>query len=178
MREADSWVTQALVAVFDNHDGARHALRAIQRFGITAEALSVLGKGITDFEQAAGIFILNGTPKMFGGISSILDDMWEPLPSHALVWIKSVGLVAGVGPIVRSLANAIEAARREDPHTISTFGDALAAIGAPASSIVRHETELADGKILVIVHGRLEELLQVQSLLLEIHVFDTELLAA
>ena len=51
-------------------------------------------------------------------------------------------------------------------------------VGAPVSSVLQHEADLLDGKILVIVQGPFEYLLQVQSLLLEIQVFETEFLVA
>ena len=111
-------------------------------------------------------------------LGAIWDGMWGASPSCAFVWVRFMGLVAAIGPIVGRLADALEGVREEDSRGISTVGDALAAIGAPVSSVLQHETDLLDGKILVIVQGHLEYLLQVRSLLFEIQVFETELLVA
>ena len=178
METVDAWTTQALVAVVDDLDQTRHALHELQQFGILPHELSLLGKGVTGSEQAAGVCVVDGSPSMLGGVGAVWSGLWGPALSHAFVWIRYVGLVAAVGPIVESLLDAIEDADEADPRNISAVGDALAAMGAPAASVLQHETDLLDGKILVIVQGRLEYLLQVQSLLLEIQVVETEFLVA
>ena len=159
--------TNSVVAVFQSHDQAEAAVRELQKDGFDMKQLSIVGKDIRTEEHVVGYYnagdrmLYWGKQGAFWG--GFWGGMWALLFGSAFFFVPGIGPLLVAGPLVVWIVGVLEGAAIVGG--ISALGAALASIGIPNNSVVRYETEVKNGKILLIAHGTVAEVERVKKLL-------------
>ena len=97
--------------------------------------------------------------------------MWAILFGSAYFLVPGIGPLLVAGPLVVWIVGVLEGA--VVVGGVSALGAALASIGIPKNSIVQYETEVKNGKLLLVAHGTAEEVERAQDLLQQTHAKTT-----
>lgn len=152
-----------VVAVFTDHDQADAAIKALQKAGFDMRKLSIVGKDFHTEEHAVGYFNMGDRVKFWGKKGAFWGGLAGILFSSAFLVIPVVGQVIVLGPIVSSIIGGLEGAAVVG-GTSALFG-ALTSLGIPKDSVVRYESEVGEGKFLVVAHGTPDELARAKTVL-------------
>lgn len=151
------------VAVFTNHDQADAAIRTLQKAGFDMRNLSIVGKDFHTEEHAVGYYNTGDRVKFWGKKGAFWGALAGVLFSSAFLVIPVVGQVVVLGPLVASVVGGLEGAAIGG-GTSALFG-ALASLGIPKDSVVRYESEVKEGRFLVVAHGTADEVARAKTLL-------------
>jgi hypothetical protein len=89
--------------------------------------------------------------------------MWALLTGSAYFLVPGIGPLLVAGPLVVWIVGMLEGAAIVGG--VSALGAALASIGIPNNSVVKYETEVKNGKILLVAHGTTEDVERAKELL-------------
>jgi hypothetical protein len=101
--------------------------------------------------------------KYWGKVGAFWGGFWGLLLGSAFFWVPGVGPLLVGGPLVLWIVGALEEA--VVVGGVTALGAALCSIGIPNNSVVQYETEVKNGKLLLIVHGTYEEVERARELL-------------
>jgi uncharacterized membrane protein len=159
--------TNSVVAIFQSHDQAEAAVRELQKDGFDMKQLSVVGKDLRTEEHVVGYYNAGDRMLYWGGQGAFWGafwgGMWAILAGSAFFWVPGVGQLLVAGPLVVWIVGVLEGA--VVVGGFSALGGALASIGIPNNSIVQYETEVKNGRILLVAHGTAEEVEHAKDLL-------------
>ena len=147
---------ETMVAMYDNHEDAEHAIKKLQQGGFDVKNLSIVGKDYHTDENVVGFYNVGDRMKQWGSNGAFWGGLWGLLVGSAYFMIPGIGPVLIAGTFVSYLVGALEGA--VILGGISAFGAALVSIGIPENSIVEYETELKAGKFMLLAHGSLAEI--------------------
>lgn len=147
--------TNSAVAVFATHAQAEEAVHVLQRSGFDMKKLSIVGKDYHTDEHVVGYYNAGDRMKYWGTVGALWGGFWSLLFGSAFFAIPGFGPVLVAGPLTVSILSALESA--VVVGGIGALGGALASIGIPNNSILQYETELKNGKLLLVVHGTPDE---------------------
>jgi hypothetical protein len=157
----------SVVAIFETHNQAEDAVRELQKDGFDMKKLSIVGKDYHTEEHPVGYYnagdrmLYWGKQGAFWG--GFWGGMWAILFGSAYFLIPGIGPLLVAGPLVVWIVGVLEGAAIVGG--ISALGAALASIGIPKNSVVQYETEVKNGKILLVAHGTAEEVERAKDLL-------------
>lgn len=143
--------TNAVVAIYDAHSAAEDAVKQLQKSGFDMKKLSIVGKDLITDEQVTGYYTVGDRMKHWGKLGAFWGGLWGILFGAAFFWIPGIGSVLVGGPMVAWIVAALESAVAIGG--LSAIGAALYSIGIPKDSIVKYETDVKAGKLLVVVHA-------------------------
>jgi len=149
--------------IFNTHDEAEDAIRALSRSGIDMKKLSLIGKGYHSEEYPVGFYTVGDKIKTWGKTGAFWGAIWGLLISPAVFLIPGVGLLAMAGPIVATLIGGIEGAVLVGG--VSALGAAMSQFGIHKSDIIKYESALKVDKYVLLVHGDAADLAKVGSVL-------------
>ena len=159
--------TNAVVAIFQSHAQAEAAVRTLQKGGFDMKQLSIVGKDIRTEEHVVGYYNAGNRMLYWGGQGAVWGGfwggMWALLFGSAFFFVPGIGPLLVAGPLVVWLVGVLEGAAVVGG--ISALGAALASIGIPNNSVVKYETEVKNGKILLIAHGTVADVERAKELL-------------
>mgnify|MGYP000956919261 CR=1 FL=1 len=141
------------VAIFDDHTGAEHAVKELQKAGFDIKKLSLVGKDYHSDEQVVGYYNTGDRMRYWGKLGAFWGGLWGLLFGSALSFFPGIGPIVVGGPIVMWIVGALEGA--VVLGGISAIGAALYSIGIPKDSVLKYETSLKANKFLLVVHGDL-----------------------
>ena len=153
----------SVVAVFETHDEADRAIRKLQKDGFDMAKLSIVGKDYHTEEHAVGYYNAGDRMVYWGAQGAFWGGFWGLLFGSAFFWVPGVGPLLIAGPLVAWIVAALEGA--VVVGGLSALGGALASIGIPENSIVKYETEVKNGKLLLVAHGTHDEVQRAKTLL-------------
>ena len=153
----------SVVATFDSHDRAEAAIRELQKDGFDMKKLSIVGKDYHTEEHVVGYYTTGDRMKYWGKLGAFWGGFWGILFGSAFFWVPGIGQVLVAGPLVMWIVGALEEAALFGG--LSALGAGLYSIGIPKNSIVQYETEVKNGKLLLVVHGSTEEVNRAKDLL-------------
>jgi hypothetical protein len=157
----------SVVAVFQSHDQAEAAVRELQKDGFDMKQLSIVGKDLHTEEHVVGYYnagdrmLYWGKQGAFWG--GFWGGMWAILFGSAYFLVPGIGPLLVAGPLVVWIVGVLEGAAIVGG--VSALGAALASIGIPKNSVVQYETEVKNGKLLLVAHGTAEEVERAKDLL-------------
>ncbi len=163
--------TNSVVAVFDSHDQAELAIGKLQKDGFDKKQLSIVGKDMHTEEHVVGYYnagermLYWGKQGAFWG--GFWGGMWAILFGSAYFLVPGIGPLLVAGPLVVWIVGVLEGAAIVGG--VSALGAALASIGIPKNSVVQYETEVKNGKLLLVAHGTAEEVENAKELLDQTH---------
>jgi hypothetical protein len=155
--------TNATVAVFANHDQADAAIKALQKAGFDMRNLSIIGKDFHTEEHAVGYYNTGDRVRFWGKKGAFWGGLAGILFSSAFLVIPVVGHIIVLGPLVASIVSGLEGAAVVGGT--SALVAALSGLGIPKDSVIRYETEVKEGKFLVVAHGTADEVARAKTVL-------------
>ena len=159
--------TNSVVAAFDSHDKAESAVRELQADGFDMTKLSIVGKDYHTEEHVVGYYNAGDLMSYWGQQGALWGGLWGFLFGSAFFWVPGLGPLLVAGPLVAWIVGALEGA--VVVGGLSVLGAALASIGIPRNSIVEYETEVKNGKLLLVAHGTADEVERARGLLHRTH---------
>ena len=155
--------TNSVVAVFESHDRADEAIRELQKDGFDMKKLSIVGKDYHTEEHAIGYYTTGDRMLYWGKAGAFWGGFWGLLLGSAFFWVPGVGQLLVAGPLVMWIVGALEEA--VVVGGLGALGAALFSIGIPKNSVVQYETEVKNGKLLLVAHGTADEVERAKDLL-------------
>jgi uncharacterized membrane protein len=155
--------TNSVVAVFENHDQAETAIRKLQKDGFDMKKLSIVGKDYHTEEHVVGYYNTGDQMLYWGKLGAFWGGFWGLLFGSAFFWVPGIGPLLVAGPIVGMIVGALESAAVVGG--LSALGAGLLSVGIPKNSVVQYETEVKNGKLLLVVHGTADEVVRARDLL-------------
>jgi uncharacterized membrane protein len=155
--------TNSVVAVFESHDQAENAIRKLQKDGFDMKKLSIVGKDYHTEEHVVGYYNAGDRMLYWGKMGAFWGGFWGLLFGSAFFWVPGIGPLLVAGPIVAWILGALEGAAVVGG--LSALGAGLLGIGIPKNSVVQYETEVKNGKLLLVVHGAIDEVERAKDLL-------------
>jgi hypothetical protein len=155
--------TSSVVAVFESHDLAENAIRELEHDGFDMKKLSLVGKDYHTEEHVVGYYTTGDRMAYWGKMGAFWGGFWGLLFGSAFFWVPGIGQVLVAGPLVMWIVGALEEAALVGG--ITALGAGLYSIGIPKNSIVQYETEVKNGKLLLVVHGTADEVERARDLL-------------
>ena len=143
--------TNPVVAVYDSHEQAERAVKALQRAGIDMKSLSIAGRGTHTDEHVVGYYNAGDRMKYWGKIGAFWGGFWGLLFGSAMFAIPGFGPLLVAGPWVAWIVGGLEGAAVVGG--VSAAGAGLVSIGIPKDSVLKYEVALKADKFLLIVHG-------------------------
>ena len=159
--------TNSVVAVYDTHDQAEHAVKALQGAGIDMKCLSIAGRGMHTDEQVVGYYNAGDRMKYWGKIGAFWGGFWGLLFGSALFIIPGLGPILAAGPVVAWIVAGLEGAA--EIGALSALGAGLYSMGIPKDSIVKYETALKTDQFLLIAHGTAAEVAKAKDIIETTH---------
>src|SRR5579871_2859572 len=138
--------TNSVVAIFESHDQAESAIHELQKDGFDMKKLSIVGKDYHTEEHVVGYYTTCDRMSYWGKMGAF----WGLLFGSAFFWIPGIGPLLAASPVVAWIIAALEGA--VVVGGISALGAGLYSIGILKHSIVQYETEVKNGKLLLVVH--------------------------
>jgi hypothetical protein len=157
--------TNSVVAVFGSHDQAEDAIRELQKDGFDMKKLSIVGKEYYTEEHVVGYYTTGDRMLYWGKVGAFWGGFWGLLLGSAFFWVPGLGPLLVAGPLVAWIVGALEEAAVVGG--LSALGAALFSIGIPKHSVVQYETEVKNGKLLLVAHGTAHEVERARDLLLQ-----------
>jgi hypothetical protein len=153
----------AVIAVFDDHQGAEAAVKKLAEAGIDMKHLSIVGQGYHTDEKVVGFYNINDRMKFWGTRGALWGGLWGWFIGGMFMIIPGVGHVVVLGYLVTMVISAVEGA--VVVGGLSTLGAALYSSGIPKDSVVGYESALKADNFLVTAHGPAEEMARAKSIL-------------
>jgi hypothetical protein len=155
--------TNSAVAVFGTHEQAEAAVRELQKDGYDMTKLSIVGKDYHTDEHVVGYYTTGDRMWYWGKVGAFWGGFWALLLGSAFFWVPGVGQLLVAGPLVLWIVGALEEAAVVGG--LSALAAGLFSIGIPRHSVLQYETEVKNGKLLLVAHGTAEEVERARELL-------------
>lgn len=159
------------VAVFQSHSKAEQAIRELQAGGIDMKQLSIVGKDYHTDQHVVGYYNAGDRMMYWGTTGALWGGFWSLLFGSAIFAIPGMGPVLVAGPMAMWVVGALESA--VVVGGVGALAAALASIGIPNNSVLKYETEIKNGKLLLVVHGTADEVEKAENLLKAAHIQTT-----
>jgi len=153
----------SVVAVFGSHEQAEDAVRELQKDGFDMKKLSIVGKDFHTEEHVVGYYNTGDRMAYWGKLGAFWGGFWGLLFGSAFFLVPGFGPLLVAGPLVTYIVAGLEGAAVVGG--LSALGAAMYGIGIPKNSIVQYETEVKNGKLLLIAHGTTDEVARAKNLL-------------
>jgi uncharacterized membrane protein len=157
----------AVVAVYDTHEGAEEAVKELQRRGIDMRTLSIIGKDTHTDEHAVGYYNSGDRMKYWGKMGAFWGGFWGLLFGSAFFAIPGIGPILVAGPVIGWIVAGLEGAAVVGG--VSAIGAGLYGMGIPKDSIVEYETALKTDKFVLLVHGTAENVEKAKTIIEDTH---------
>jgi uncharacterized membrane protein len=141
----------SVVAVYETHEQAEHAVKVLQESGVDMKSLSIAAKDMHTDEQVVGYYNTGDRMKHWGKVGAFWGGFWGLLFGSALFAIPGIGPILVAGPLVAWIVAGLEGAVAVGG--VSALGAGLVSIGIPKDSVIKYETALKTDKFLLVVHG-------------------------
>jgi hypothetical protein len=144
------------VAIFDSHQNAEEAVRALGRSGFSMEQLTIVGKGYHTDERVVGFYNTGERIKVWGKNGAFWGAIWGLFFGGVFMTLPLIGPIVVLGHLGVMLLGAAEGALVVGG--VSALAGALASIGIPKDSVILYEEAVNADKFLVMAHGTPDEI--------------------
>jgi uncharacterized membrane protein len=163
MRDLIMSEKNSVVAIFESHSQAEDAVRELQKDGFDMKKLSIVGKDYHTEEHVVGYYNTGDRMMYWGKLGAFWGGFWGLLFGSAFFWVPGIGPLVVAGPLVTWIIGALEGA--VVTGGLTALGAGLYSIGIPKDSIVQYETEVKNGRLLLVAHGTADEVQRARDLL-------------
>jgi uncharacterized membrane protein len=161
----------SVVAIFESHSQAEDAIRELQKDGFDMKKLSIVAKDYHTDEHVVGYYNTGDRMMYWGKLGAFWGGFWGLLFGSAFFWMPGVGPLVVAGPLVAWIVGALEGAVMTGG--LSALGAGLYSIGIPKNSVLQYETEVKNGKLLLLAHGTADEVERAKDLLHQTEATET-----
>jgi hypothetical protein len=151
------------VAIFDSHQNAEEAVRALGRSGFSMEQLTIVGKGYHTDERVVGFYNTGERIKVWGKNGAFWGAIWGLFFGGVFMTLPLIGPIVVLGHLGVMLLGAAEGALVVGG--VSALAGALASIGIPKDSVILYEEAVNADKFLVMAHGTPDEISRAKDVL-------------
>jgi uncharacterized membrane protein len=141
----------SVVAIYDTHERAEHAIKELQEAGVDMKSLSIAARDTHTDEHVVGYYNAGDRMKYWGKVGAFWGGFWGLLFGSAAFAIPGLGPILVAGPLVGWIIAGLEGA--VVVGGVSAVGAGLASIGIPKDSVLKYEVALKSDKFLLLVHG-------------------------
>jgi len=145
----------AVVTVYNTHEEAEEAVKALQKGGFDMTKLSIIGKEYHTEQHVVGYYNAGDRMKYWGKMGAFWGGLWGFLVGAAFFVVPGIGPILIPGPVAAWVIGALEGA--VVVGGLSAIGAGLYSIGIPKDSVLRYEAALKADKFLLIAHGSEDE---------------------
>jgi hypothetical protein len=163
----------SVVALFATHAQAEDAIRELQNDGFDMKKLSIVGKDVQTDEHVVGYYTTGNRMLYWGELGAFWGGFWGLLFGAGFFWVPGIGQLLVAGPLVMMIVGALEEAVLVGG--LSALGAGLFSIGIPKNSILKYETEVKNGRLLLVAHGTAEEVERARDILHQTQAETTKL---
>ena len=153
----------SVVAIYESHHQAEDAVRELQKSGFDMTKLSIVGRDYHTDEHVVGYYNAGDRMMYWGKTGAFWGGLWGMLFGSAFFFVPGVGPLLVAGPLVAWIVGALEGAAVMGG--LSALGAGLYSLGIPKNSIVQYETQVKNGKLLLVAHGTADEVERARDLL-------------
>jgi uncharacterized membrane protein len=146
--------TNFVVAIYDTHDQAEHAIKELQEAGVDMKSLSIAARNTHTDEHVVGYYNAGDRMKYWGKIGAFWGGFWGLLFGSAAFAIPGLGPILVAGPLVAWIIAGLEGAAVVGG--VSAVGAGLVSIGIPKDSVLKYDVALKTDKFVLVVHGSAE----------------------
>ncbi len=143
--------TNSVVAIYDTHEQAEHAVKELQQAGVDMKSLSIAARDTHTDEHVVGYYNAGDRMKYWGKMGAFWGGFWGLLFGSALFAIPGIGPILVAGPLVAWIVAGLEGAAVVGG--VSAVGAGLVSIGIPKDSVLKYDVALKTDKFLLVVHG-------------------------
>lgn len=143
--------TNSVVAIYDTHEQAEHAVRELQQAGVDMKSLSIAARDTHTDEHVVGYYNTGDRMKYWGKVGAFWGGFWGLLFGSAMFAIPGLGPILVAGPMVAWIVAGLEGAAVVGG--VSAVGAALVSIGVPRDTVLKYDVALKTDKFLLVVHG-------------------------
>ncbi len=155
--------SDAVVAVFADHQAAEAAVKRLASAGFDIKNLSVVGKGYHSEEKVVGFYNMGDRIKFWGGRGAFWGGLWGLFFGGLFLTVPVVGHVVVLGYLAAVAIGAVENA--VVVGGLSALGAALYSIGVPRDSVVEYEAAVKADGFLVMAHGPAADMARAKDIL-------------
>jgi len=155
--------SNAVVALFTDHNAAEAAVKKLAGAGFEMQNLSVVGKGYHTEEKVVGFYNMGARTTFWGLRGAFWGGLWGLFFGGLFLTIPVVGHVVVLGYLAAVIVSAVENAVLVGG--VSAIGAALYSIGVPKDSVLQYESAIKADGFLVMAHGSAEEIEHAKTLL-------------
>src|SRR6202044_1904892 len=155
--------TNSVVAIYDTHVQAEHAVKELRQAGVDMKSLSIAARDTHTDEHVVGYYNTGDRMKYWGKMGAFWGGFWGLLFGSAFFAIPGLGPVLVAGPLVAWIVGALEGAAVVGG--VSAIGAGLVGIGIPKDSVVQYELALKTDKFLLMVHGTASDVQKAKEIL-------------
>ena len=134
----------ATVGVYESHDAAVEAVKALTKGGFPMRKVSIIGKELEKIEDVQGYYTWKDPAKSGAGIGGFWGGLFGILVGVGFVVLPGVGGVFVAGSLALGSAAG------------GLFG-ALLGLGIGKDQLLKYQQSLQAGRFLVVAHGTAEE---------------------
>ena len=146
--------TNSVVAVYDTHEQAEHAIKELQEAGVDMKSLSIAARNTHTDEHVVGYYNAGDRMKYWGKMGAFWGGFWGLLFGSAVFAIPGLGPILVAGPLVAWIIAGLEGA--VVVGGVSAVGAGLVSIGIPKDSVLKYDVALKTDKFVLVVHGSAE----------------------
>ena len=155
--------TNSVIAIYDTHAQAEHAIEELQEGGVDMKSLSIAAKDTHTDEHVVGYYNAGDRMKYWGKIGAFWGGFWGLLFGSAAFAIPGLGPILVAGPLVGWIIAGLEGAAVVGG--ISAVGAGLVSIGIPKDSVLKYDVALKTDKFLLVVHGSAGEVAKAKEII-------------
>lgn len=155
--------TNAVVAIYDTHERAEHAIKELQEAGVDMKSLSIAAKDTHTDEHVVGYYNAGDRMMYWGKMGAFWGGFWGLLFGAAAFAIPGLGPVLVAGPLVGWIIAGLEGAAVVGG--VSAVGAGLVSIGIPKDSVLKYDVALKTDKFLLVVHGSSDEVAKAREII-------------
>ena len=153
----------SVVAIFESHERAEDAIRELQKSGFDMKKLSIIGKDYHTEENVVGYYNTGDRMKYWGKLGAFWGGFWGCFSVPPSSGCRASVLCSSpdrswCGSSARSKSAAVMGG-------LSALGAAFYGIGIPKDSVLQYETQVKNGKLVLVAHGSPEEVAHAKDLL-------------
>jgi uncharacterized membrane protein len=143
--------TNSVVAIYDIHEQAEHAIKELREAGVDMKSLSIAAKDTHTDEHVVRYYSAGDRMKYWGTVGAFWGGFWGLLFGAAAFTVPGLGPILVAGPLVGWIIAGLEGAAVVGG--VSAIGAGLVSIGIPKDSVLKYDVALKTDKFLLVVHG-------------------------
>src|ERR1035441_8769807 len=143
-------ITNSVVAIYDTHEQAERAIKALQEAGVDMKSLSIAGRDTHTDEHVVGYYNAGDRMKYWGTVGAFWGGFWGLLFGSAAFAIPGIGPILVAGPLVGWIVSGLEGA--VVVGGVSALGAGLISLGIPKDSVLKYDLALKTDTYVLVLH--------------------------